>query len=486
MQVHSALRSPSQNASGPLTKLARSGPALRASQSRRRFLRTLALSSVAVGLARPGRAAAAASASQQRTADLSYLRGLAQRVLESATVAPSGRIPDGKVNTTGRQLRLPGGTLNYYPAFWIRDAAMMLGGDFISADEIAGWVQVVAAFQPGAEGLTYGRLWIPPFSIPDHISLRGVAYWFPGSEADREKGVYGFLPPADNAFFFVQMVHEHWRLSGSLSFFNAKVQTAWGGQRLSEVCLGAFDSVAVDKGTGLVVCEATAGRSRADWGFCDAIRKSGLCLMPSLLRWRAAQQLIALFKANGQTAEVKRLRAEAKHIQASLVPTFFQALPEAGGRKTGCLLSATGLGRKEDVWSAAFAVWLGVLPRDAERPVARHLLALYEGEGTVFEGQVRHLPPAGEWGGYWEQALCAAEEYQNGGFWGTPTGWFITALRRVDAEAADRMLAEYVAHLRANEAQGAPWEWLNPKIQRRVNPRYASSAGLVYLALTSR
>lgn len=255
---------------------------------------------------------------------------------------------------------------------------------------------------------------------------------------------------------------------------------------VSKISLRAFDSVAADEPTGLVICEAAEGRTRVDWGFCDAIRKTGLCLMPSLLRWRAAQQLSAVLKANGQNTEAKRLQAAARKLQAALAPTFYHAMPDTRGRKTGCLFSATGLGRKDDLWAAAFALWLDVLPRDINRAVARHLLALYEAGGTVFEGQVRHLPPTGELGGHWEQSLCPAEEYQNGGFWGTPTGWLITAIRRVDARAADRLLAEYVAHLRANEAQGAPWEWIYPTLQRRVNPLYASSAGLVYIALTTR
>jgi hypothetical protein len=453
--------------------------------TRRSFLAKVAISSLALGLPQPWPVVAATSAKQQRQADLDYLHRLARKVLDSAVVPPGGKLSDGKTNTLGQQVRLPGGTLTYYPAFWVRDAAMMLGGDFISADEVAGWVRVIAAVQAGPAGLHPGRPWIPPFSIPDHIGLDGEAFWFPGSKEDRAKGTYGFLPPADNAFFFVQMVHEQWRLSGSLKFFNAGVQTVWGEQPLREVCVRAFDSVAVDEPTGLVICEATDGRTRVDWGFCDAIRKTGLCLMPSLLRWRAAQQLSAVLKANGQATEAKRLRAEARKVQATLMPTFYHALPDAGGRKTGCLVSATGLGCKDDLWAAAFALWLGVLPREVERPVARHLLALYEAEGAVFEGQVRHLPPAGERGGYWEKSLCPPDEYQNGGFWGTPTGWFITALRRADSAAADRLLAEYVAHLRANEVEGAPWEWINPKLSRRVNPLYASSAGLVYIALTS-
>ena len=455
------------------------------SSPRRRFLRRLSAATLGLGLA-PTLPAIAESARKERQANLTYLHGLAKRVLDSAIVPPNGRLPDGKVNRTGRQLRLPGGTLTYYPAFWIRDAAMMLGADFVSADEIAGWITFVAAFQPGEEGLREGRLWIPPYSIPDHIGLDAEAFFYAGGKAERPKGIYGFIPPADNAFFYVQMFHEHWRLSRSLLFFNSTAETVWGRQRLADICVRAFDSVAVDDATGLVICEAGEGRTRVDWGFCDAIRKTGLCLMPSLLRWRAGQQLIALLKANGQSAEAKRIARETKKLQGALVPTFYRALPDIAGRKAGCLLSATDVGRKDDLWAAAFALWLGVLPREIELTIARHLLAVYKTGTAVVEGQVRHLPPGGELGGYWEKALCQPEHYQNGGFWGTPTGWYVTALRRVDAEAADRLLTDYVAHLRTSEPQGAPWEWVNPKIKKQVNPHYASSVGLVYVALTGR
>jgi len=66
---------------------------------------------------------------------------------------------------------------------------------------------------------------------------------------------------------------------------------------LSEVCIRAFESVAEDK-EGLVVCEGAAGKTRVDWGICDTVRKAGKCLMPPSLRWRAARDLEALFRAN--------------------------------------------------------------------------------------------------------------------------------------------------------------------------------------------
>lgn len=449
-------------------------------RTRRDFLRQCAVASAGLTM---GSASAFASARTQRQADLDFLRATARKVLASAALAPGAQIPGGAKNTTGHQLRVPGGTLNYYPAFWVRDAAMMLGTDFVPAAEVEGWIRVVAATQPGAAGLQFGRLHIPPFSVPDHMTMAGEACWFPGAYTEQGNGKFGFLPPADDAFFFIQMVHEQWRLTRSLNFFKTSVKTGWGERLLADVTVKAFDSVAADASTGLVICEAADGRTRVDWGFCDTIRKYGLCLMPSLLRWRAAGQLATLLKASGNHAEAKRLRAEAEKIRHAIVPQFYRELGPHRSHATGCLLSATQLGRKDDVWAGAFAVWLGVLPRAIERKVARHLLALYEAGGTVVEGQVRHLPPDGEFGGHWEEALCPAEQYQNGGYWATPTGWFVSALRRVDATAADRMLSEYVAHLRAKESQGAPWEWINPALKLTVNPLYGSSVGLVATAL---
>jgi hypothetical protein len=363
---------------------------------------------------------------------------------------------------------------------------MMLGADFVPADEVEGWIRLIAATQPGADGLSFpGGLRVPSFSIPDHITLAGEACWYPGAYTEQGQGDFGFLPPADDAFFFIQMVREHARLTGRTTLFESRIKTGWGEVLLSEASVRAFESVAVDPHNGLVICEAGEGRSRVDWGFCDTVRKTGLCLMPSLLRWRAARELGELFAQNSDRASARRFRVEANRIRASLPKTFYRELPRRHGQRHGLLLSATGLGRKDDVWASAFAVWLGVLPRDLERAVARHLLTLYERGGTVVEGQVRHLPRDGEFGGWWETVRAEKDTYQNGGYWGTPTGWLYGALRKVDRAAASRLLGEYVSHLRAHRTEGAPWEWISPAKNLRVNPLYGSSAGLVYVAATT-
>ncbi|MFI5384514.1 MAG: hypothetical protein ACHQ50_00170 [Fimbriimonadales bacterium] len=414
------------------------------------------------------------------SSDMDYLHQVAKEVTLASRVGPGGEISNGGKNTTGCAIRVPGGTQTYYPAFWVRDAAMMLGGDLVPADEVEGWIKVVAATQPGSSGLKFDHgLWIPPYSIPDHITLQGQACWFPGAYADQGIGNYGFLPPADDAFFFIQMVHEEFRLTRRKTLLDEQVGTGWGEHPLGEVCARAFESVAVDRATGLVVCDADKGKGRVDWGFCDSIVKTGSCLMPSLLRWQAARWLAEMCAAAGRTSAARTYRASAQTIQKSIVLTFFKPLD--GGE--GMLISATGLARKDDVWASAFAVWLGVLPAKTENTVSRHLLAIYKAGGTVVEGQVRQIPPTGEFGVSWDKALTGVGAYQNGGFWATPTGWMIAALHKVDRAAANKLLSEFTSHVRAMRDKGAPFEWINPATNTYRNGNYGSSAGLVYLSL---
>lgn len=411
------------------------------------------------------------------------LRKIAVSVLDGSRVAPGAAIPGNRVNSTGVAVRLPGATLEYYPAFWTRDAAMMLGSGFVPADEVAGWVRLIAGVQPGSDGIRLPHgLFVPGGSIPDHITLDGKACWYPGAMEDQGNGTFGFLPPADDAFYFIQMVREHLRLTGSPSLAAAKVATPYGEAPVADAAVRAFESVAADPATGLVTCDGEAGKTRVDWGFCDTVRKTGSCLMPSLLRRQAALDLRDLYKAMGQASRSRKYGAEAARISRSIVATFYKPLDGAG-----CLLSATGIGKQEDVWAGAYAVWQGAVSRDKALAIARRLRQLYLAGGTVVEGQVRHLP-AGE---FWQEGLAGHGQYQNGGYWGTPTGWFIAALRYLERaeprgeRVADRMFGEFMAQLSARKAAGAPFEWVNPSGGSFVNPRYASTVGLVYTALAT-
>ena len=421
-------------------------------------------------------AAPAESSPDSFRRDLGALRGYARSVAESSRILPGGTVP-GHTNTTPWTLRMPGGNAGY-PAFWVRDSAMMLGAGLIEPDEIEGWIRLTASVQAGPQGDTRANgLYAPPYSIPDHITLTGSVCWFPGAYdgPDQGDGSFGFLPPADDAFYLIQMVREHARLTGNPDLLAAPMKTSYAESvPLWLICERAFDSVEVDE-HGLVVCSAEKGRTRVDWGFCDGIHKTGKALMPSLLRWRAALDLSDLFRMSGKSALAEQYAAEAHRIQAAIAPTFYRETEP----DQAMLLSTTGLGAKEDVWIAAYAVWLDVLPEKQTLALARRLLALYRAGGTVEDGQIRHLPA----GQNWEDSIPPPGTYQNGAFWGTPSGWFIHAMGRVDADAAGAVLADLVRHIQEHESEGAPWECVNSATGYRRNSLYAASVCLPYAAL---
>ncbi len=411
-----------------------------------------------------------ATLSFQREGGLRELHLIAQQVVDSAKVRVDGEIPGVGKNATGFQLRLPGGTQNYYPAFWIRDAAMTLGSDFVSQHEVEGWIKLVASVQPGQKGIALPHnMFVPAYSIPDHITLKGEACWYPGAYADQGVGDYGLLPPADDAYYFVEMVHEQMRLAKNARFLSQRVKTPYGETTVLQAAEKAFDSVAVDVNTGLVLCDQK--QTRVDWGFCDSVRKTGMALMPSLLRWQAARQLSEMTKTT-------RYRDICTKLTRSMISTFLFAI---GPVESG-LWSATGLGKQDDIWASAFAVSLGALtPQDSKR-ISRHLLRLYSEGQITMDGQVRHLPK----GEFWAQASSGRETYQNGGYWATPTGWLIKALSTVDQKAGDNLFLEYITDLKLRRGKGAPFEWTNREKNQWVNPQYCSSVALVYTVLSSK
>lgn len=411
------------------------------------------------------------------TSDFDFLRSTAKEVVDGCIVRPGETLKGGQQNTTGLTLRVPGATRDWYPAFWIRDAAMMLSCDLVGQSELEGWISVIAKTQPGPEGLRFGKLVIPPYSVPDHITLSGKACWFPGAYEEQGNGSFGFLPPADDAFNFIQMIAEVCRLTKSTAILDRRFETGYGKPTLREIALAAYGSVEVDR-DGLVLCRPEEELTRVDWGFCDTIRKTGRTLMPSLLRWRAASDLARLLRRSGRQGEAKWLEADADQIAKAIPRTF---LAETGQGKT-LLLSATETGRRADLWASCYALHLGILQKGVEHSVSRGLLDVVNSQKVVFHGQLRSLPIDGPLGGNWDKSLAAPDTYQNGGYWGTPTGWLISALRKVDRSLADSILHDYAEHIRAEGAKGAPYEWIHPNGARQ-NPRYAASIALVVSAL---
>jgi neutral trehalase len=150
---------------------------------------------------------------------------------------------------------------------------------------------------------------------------------------------------------------------------------------------------------------------RCPYGFTDTVRKEGDELFCSLLYVQASRQLADLLSSAGRATEAENWKQQAERVAASIRRVFWDP-------RAGLFRAATVCCREHDIWGSAFAVYLGVADHEQAKAIATVFKRDYS--GLVQNGQIRHLPP----GVYWEKG-CPRDTYQNGGFWTTPTGWFV-------------------------------------------------------------
>jgi hypothetical protein len=409
------------------------------------------------------------------SAAMDFLRELTRDVVEAARIKPNEKRGGSPANSTGFTLIMPGGN---YPSFWIRDFAMSLDSGFISAEEMRNHLRLTAHGQNGAAArhLKNG-LKIPPFAIPDHINFDGSAAFYPGTYAtheDQGDGSFGFLPPVDDHYEFIHIAHRLYKTTKQTAFLEEIVDGLPMIQRL----INAFDAPTVDPVTDMVTTEPD---SRAvGFGFCDSIYFTGAMLFPSLLRYRAATQLVELCQAANWTGKIDRFELLRENIVRQLVPTFGQPSGIAGW-----LMAATRIGRQPDVWGTLYALHLGILP-EASAKSARQTIADAVKNGTiVLEGAVRHVPTDldASTASAWERAVSAHNTYQNGAYWHTPTGWLIEALLAENPSLARRIFKDYISHLRTGDfrlggTHQAPWECFGRDGKAAQNGVYMTSVAL--------
>jgi hypothetical protein len=404
--------------------------------------------------------------------DEAFLHDQARRLAAAARLGPNQ-----EPNQTPYAIRVPGGNMGY-PAFWIRDAVMMLGADLVPADELAGWIRLICSTIPGPShwAVRPGAV-VPPYAIADHINFDGRPTFYPGTydSGTRQGGPpYGKYPPIDDYFYFLHAVWEHSKLAGDTSLFEARVKTAWTEMPLWQLCERVYAVPLSDAATGLCVSSDIQTENAKDFGFCDTVNKSGLLLFPSLLKFVAARQLAGLFRAIGQPDKARQFDADAHRIGRAIGRTFLH---------DGWLHSATAVGNQPDIWGTAYAVWCGAVAGKLADSLGRSLARAYRDKSAVREGCVRHTF------GNWESTGSKPGEYQNGGYWGTPVGWYLTALERADGAAARAMAADYIGFLRSHlrpDGTAEAWEWFNPDSGRRVNPLYAATVVLPWISLRAQ
>lgn len=420
------------------------------------------------------------------SSDEAFLRDQAQRIVASAGMRP-GQCVGKWCNTSHYAIHVPGGNMGY-TAFWVRDSVMMLGADLISAPEVEDWIHLISSTLRGPKDWqVHPGAVVPAFAVPDHINFDGQGSFYPGNyETGAKMGGYPFgkYPPLDDDFYFITAIYQHWKMTGSRRLFNTNVKTSFGEMRLSDVAEKVYRRSPVDSLTGLLVAGDTKTENAKDWGFCDGEFKSGKLLFPSVLKFIAANQLAELFSASGQAAKARSYKSDAAQIKRAIPAVFYRAAPNPG---EGWLHSATEVGNQPDVWGSAFTLWSGAVDGAVAEKVGRALVRAFREKTAVSQGCVRQIlttDPTNH--GLWQSALHQENGYQNGGYWGTPTGWYITAIDKVDPRAAADMARDYVGFLRNNlrpDGTAQAWEWSIPGTDRHSNPLYGATVALPYASL---
>jgi hypothetical protein len=221
-----------------------------------------------------------------------------------------------------------------------------------------------------------------------------------------------------------------------------------------------------------------------DWGFCDAESKSGRLLFPSALKFAAAKQMAEMFAAAGRRDRERFYREEAARLRTAILATFYR--PSADSTEAW-LHSATGVGDQADVWGSAFAVFAGAADGSEARKIALALRRAYLEKTAFREGCVRQILTTDRaFQGGWRISISKPGDYQNGGYWGTPTGWAIAAVALVDRPAAARLAGDFAGFLRSHarpDGLAEAWEWFNPDTGKNSNPLYVATVALPYLSL---
>lgn len=284
----------------------------------------------------------------------------------------------------------------------------------------------------------------PAGLCPERISNDGEVFYV----------CHGSRPVTDSPLFLVKLCAAHLQHGADPDFCAAIYP------QLERV----LATIPLEASTGLVWIDPATPHTA--YGFTDTIAITGRHLFCSLLLGEAHRILAAMARGLDRSADAWRHERCAEHISASLDLLWSpeQALYFAGSQDC----------RQADIWGSAYACVSGALPEARRQEVARSLRG--KRDRFLWRGQVRHLllPE------FWQRVVVEAEwtrpdQFQNGTYWGTATGWMAEVFETDQPGAGFALLHELIADF---EAHGV-WECIGPNGYQRV-AHNISSACLPY------
>ncbi|HEX7411788.1 MAG TPA: hypothetical protein VF298_06570 [Bacteroidales bacterium] len=389
--------------------------------------------------------------------DLEFLKELTKDVLDSSRIYPDQKIsPDFGSNKTGGILIRPGGR-NCYPSFWIRDYAMSLECGFITIEEQKHMLDLTASMQCDQTWITNAGSMIPFGAIADHIRIDdSKPIFYPGTYDYNSQGgkTWGMVPPYCDQYFFIHMAYLYIKNTSSDKYLLDEIN----GVRLVDRLEMAY-IVPPTQQDGALVYTNDDFRG-VDFGFRDAVYITGNLCFPSLLKYRASLELAELFDMINRKDKAEGYRNTANRLK--------KEIPRVFSDNRGMLLASTGKSKQADVWSTSLAVYFGILEGENMEKTCHFLKSAYKNGSLASRGNIRHVLTCDDFSEStaWESSIAIKNSYQNGAYWGTPTGWICYAIAKVDINAARQLAKEYIDDLRAGDYRkghefGAPWECYN-------------------------
>ena len=402
--------------------------------------------------------------------DLNFLQNLTEVIIDSSRIAPGQKaVPYFGPNNTGGVLIKPGGG-GSYPSFWIRDYALSLESGFVSDTEQKHMLLLTAATQSDRTWLTKNGSMVPFGSIADHVRIDdSLPIYFPGTYDYIEQGnkKFGIVPPFGDQFLFVHMAHFYIKTSNEISILEEVIN----GISLIDRLEIAFHVPPARLDNELVY--TTDELRGIDFGFRDVITITGDLCFPSILKYRASVQLAELFEKLNNSYKAEKYRAIAKKLKLAIPATFLDT--------RGLLHASTGKGNQGDVWSSALAVYYNILDEKNSALVSKCLAEAYTNETLAYRGNIRHILTSDDFSddSAWEFSLAKNNTYQNGAYWGTPTGWVCYTIALTDFKLAQKLAKEFIDDLRENDFRqggkfGAPYECFHASGHKQ-NPLYMTT-----------
>ncbi|MFC4598195.1 hypothetical protein [Cohnella hongkongensis] len=304
----------------------------------------------------------------------------------------------------GTVLFTPDGIASYN-ALWVRDFGYMV--------EYAGAYLQDASIEKAIRFIINARRedgW-----MPDRVYSDGTAV-FAAGEAGKPVGQANL----DNTPFLVFVVYFY--LNRIAEDKAAGLYREW-----KELLRGGLDLIVLSE-SGLVYNDPADPHS--PYGFTDTIGKTGELFKESLLYWRSCKFLAELDRRFGDGRGAGGLERRASAVESAIFRLYDE--------ESGAFFAASQDCRQLDIWGIAYMLYIDF----PAAGVKDRLLAFLKDQygNYVYKGQIRHLLK----GEYWDRLLIDVprEEYQNGAYWATATGWVVWCLAQIDAGLAAKTVKD--------------------------------------------